>query len=105
MFRGGQMKKSLVLLLAGSLFFGARAQAQQQSKPYVNRQSPMVHMSGLLRLVETIPLPLEGYIDHCSYDLKNQHLFISGENNKELVVVDLKAGKVIHETKFDGRPR
>jgi DNA-binding beta-propeller fold protein YncE len=79
--------------------------AQQQSREYVNRQAAMVHMSGLLRLVETIPLPTEGYMDHLSYDLKNQHLFLSAENNKEIVVVDMKAGKVIHETKVGGNPR
>src|ERR1700730_5748725 len=65
----------------------------------------MVYMSGLLRLVATIPLPTEGRMDYCAYDLRKQHLFISGESNKELVVVDLKAGKVIHETKLDGSPR
>ncbi len=59
------------------------AGAQQQPKPYVDKQAPMEHWSGLLRLVETIPIPTEGYIDHLSYDLKNQHLFISGENNKK----------------------
>lgn len=62
-------------------------------------------MSGLLRLVETIPLPTEGYMDHLTYDLKNQHLFLSAEKNQEIVVVDMKAGKVIHETKVDGNPR
>ena len=85
--------------------FVSKVSAQQQSKDYVNRQAPMVHMSGLLRLVETIPLPTEGYMDHLSYDLKNQHLFLSGENNKEIVVVDMKAGMVIHETKVGGNPR
>src|SRR5260370_8364319 len=65
----------------------------------------MEDWSGRLRLVETIPIPTEGYIDHLSYDLKNQHLFISGENNKKLVVVDMKAGKVIHETPLGGNPR
>ncbi len=79
--------------------------AQQQSREYVNHQAAMVHMSGLLRLVETIPLPTEGYMDHLSYDLKSQHLFLSAENNKEIVVVDMKAGKVIHETKVGGNPR
>ena len=99
------MKKWLALLFAFSLFFVSEAQGQQQSKEYVNKQSPMVHMSGLLRLVETIPLPTEGYMDHCAYNLKNQHLFISGEYNQELLVVDLKAGKVIHESKLGGTPR
>jgi len=59
----------------------------------------MEHMSGLLRLVETIPLPGDGYMDHLTADVKGQRLFISGEAAKSLLVVDLRAGKVIHETK------
>ena len=85
--------------------FVQKTRAQEQSKEYVNRQAPMVHMAGLLRLVETIPLPTEGYMDHLTYDLKNQHLFLSAENNKKVVVVDMKAGKVIHETRLGGNPR
>src|SRR5260370_34930900 len=44
-------------------------------------------------------------MDHLSYDLKGQHLFLSAENNQEVVVIDMKAGKVIHETKVSGNPR
>src|SRR5437879_9450437 len=94
-----------LIVLSVCTIFVLSAGAQQQPKPYVNKQAPMEHWSGLLRLVETIPIPTEGYIDHLSYDLKNQHLFISGENNKKLVVVDMKAGKVIHETPLGGNPR
>src|ERR1700680_2112006 len=101
----GEMRiyATVVLILCAAFVSGIGA--QQQSKEYVNRQMPMVHMSGLLRLVETIPIPTEGYMDHLSYDLKNQHLFLSGEMNKEVVVVDMKAGKVIQETKVGGNPR
>src|ERR1700732_491679 len=101
----GEMRiyATVVLILCAAFVSGIGS--QQQSKEYVNRQAAMVHMSGLLRLVETIPLPTEGYMDHLSYDLKNQHLFLSAENNKEIVVVDMKAGKVIHETKVGGNPR
>jgi DNA-binding beta-propeller fold protein YncE len=98
------MKKVAVVLSLCAIFV-VSAGGQQQSKPYVDRQAPMELWSGLLRLVEAIPIPTEGYIDHLSYDLKNQHLFISGENNKKLVVVDMKAGKVIHETPLGGNPR
>ena len=71
-----------------------------------NKQLPMVHMAGLLKLAETIPLPTEGYMDHLTADLKNQHLFISGENNKSFVVVGLREGKVLHETQgLGGNPR
>src|SRR6266699_3117331 len=89
-------------VLSVCTIFVLSAGAQQQPKPYVNKQAPMEHWSGLLRLVETIPIPTEGYIDHLSYDLKNQHLFISGENNKKLVVVDMKAGKLVGSIKMDG---
>ena len=67
---------------------------------------PMQTMSGLLRLVQTSPLPGEGYIDHLAVDVKGQRLFVSGENNKSLIVVDLRSGKVVHETKgLGGNPR
>jgi len=97
--------KRLAIVLSLCTIFVLSVRAQQQPKPYVNKQAPMEHWSGLFRLVETIPIPTEGYIDHLTYDLKNQHLFISGENNKKLVVVDMKAGKVIHETSLGGNPR
>jgi len=99
------MRIYVTVILTICVIFVSKMRAQQQLKEYVNRQAPMEHMSGLLRLVETIPLPTEGYMDHLSYDLKNQHLFLSAENNKEIVVIDLKAGKVIHETKVGGNPR
>ena len=95
----------LLIALALSMAVVLKTGAQAQQKEYVNRQLPMEHMAGLLRLVETIPIPTEGYMDHLSYDFKNQHLFLSAENNKEIVVVDMKAGKVIRVTKLGGNPR
>ena len=101
----GKMRITAAIVLTLGVIFVPKIRAQQPVKEYVNRQARMEHMAGLLRLVETIPLPTEGYMDHLSYDLKNQRLFVSAENNKEIVVVDLKAGKVIHETKVGGNPR
>src|SRR3984893_3539429 len=101
----GKMRIHAAVILIFCGVFVSKIRGQQQSKEYVNRQAPMVHMSGLLRPLETIPLPTEGYMDHLSYDLKAQHLFLSAENNKKIVVVDMKAGKVIHETKVGGNPR
>src|SRR5712672_3115671 len=67
---------------------------------------PMQTMSGLLRLIQTSPLPTEGYMDHLAVDVKGQRLFICGEANKSLIVVDLRSGTVIHETKgLGGNPR
>jgi DNA-binding beta-propeller fold protein YncE len=86
------------LLTVFSVF---KAMGQEKRK-----QLPMVHMKGLLGLVETIPLPTEGWMDHLTVDLKNQHLFISGEYSKSMVVVDLRAGQVIHHTTgLGGDPR
>src|SRR5580693_2364339 len=88
--RREEMKRLLVVLAALLTAFVAKAQSQQL---------PMMHMSGLLGLVETIPLPGDGYMDHLTVDVKGQRLFISGEAEKVLITVDLRAGKVIHVTK------
>lgn len=97
------MKPYVPALLAFLTIFGVSKVVGQEK---YDKQLPMVHMAGLLSLVETIPLPTEGWMDHLTVDLKNQHLFISGEENKSFVVVDLRAGKVIHETKgLGGNPR
>src|ERR1700680_2362315 len=81
------MKRCLGILLTVSLVLVPKAYSQTM---------PMQTMSGLLDLVQTIPLPTEGYMDHMTIDLKGQRLFICGENSYSLVVVDLRAGKVIH---------
>src|ERR1700733_8340660 len=97
-----RMKTQVAILLAlVTLFALPRSEAQEKRK-----QLPMIHMSGLLGLTETIPLPTEGWMDHLAIDLKNQHLFISGEYSKSFVVVDLRAGQVIHYiTGLGGNPR
>jgi hypothetical protein len=89
------MKRYLAIFVTLLTAFASKAQGQQST----SQQLPMMHMSGILGLVETIPLPGDGYMDHLTADVKGQRLFISGEAAKSLIVVDLRAGKVIHETK------
>ena len=89
------MKRWLAILAALILIFVSKAFGQYTT----GQQLPMTHMAGLLHLVETIPLPGDGYMDHLSVDAKGQRLFISGEAAKSLLSVDLRNGKVIHETK------
>ncbi len=89
------MKKLTPIVFILSMVFVLKAQGQQST----GQQLPMMHMSGLLGLVETIPLPGDGYMDHLTADVKGQRLFISGEAVKSLIAVDLRAGKVIHETR------
>jgi len=90
--RRQEMKRFLMILMTLLTAFVLNAPAQSKS------QLPMQHMSGLLRLSETIPLPGDGYMDHLTVDLKGQRLFISGEAAKSVLVVDLRSGKMIHET-------
>ena len=89
------MKRSLAILAALILVSVLNAQGQYTT----GQQLPMTHMSGILRLVETIPLPGDGYMDHLAADVKGQRMFISGEAAKSLLSVDLRNGKLIHETK------
>src|SRR5438552_15688836 len=86
------MKKFLAIVMPFLTVFVSNAQGQSKS------QRPMEHMSGLLRLAETIPLPGDGYMDHLTVDVKGQRLFISGEASNSLLVVNLRAGKVIQDT-------
>jgi DNA-binding beta-propeller fold protein YncE len=83
------MKRYLAILFALSLLFVSKAHSQT---------APAQPTTGVLNLVQTIPLPTQGYMDRIAVDVKGQRLFISGEHNHTLVVVDLKAGKVIHQT-------
>ena len=92
---GPKMKIGALLFFASSILIIPAA----QDRPGIGKQSPMTHMSGILRLVETIPIPTEGYMDRMAVDVKGQRLFICGEAAKSLLVVDLHDGKFIHETK------
>ncbi len=88
------MKIFLAIFVTLSTIFVSPAQGQKS----LSQQLPMMHMSGLLNLLETIPLPGNGYMDHLAVDVKGQRMFISGEAEKSLIAVDLRAGKVIHVT-------
>lgn len=89
------MPRLIAILVTLLMAFVSRVAGQQVT----SQQLPMMHMAGRLGLVETIPLPGDGYMDHLAVDVKGQRLFISGEAAKSLITVDLAAGKVIHETK------
>ena len=60
-----------------------------------------------LRLLQAIPLPsVEGYFDHMAVDTKGQRLFVPGEHQRTIEVIDLASGKDIHTiTGFGGDPR
>ena len=60
-----------------------------------------------MKLIQTIPLPnVEGYFDHMAVDIAGQRLFVTGEHQRTLEVIDLRTGKVIRSiTGFGGDPR
>src|SRR6266403_2179986 len=62
--------------------------------------------SAPLKQIQSIPLPnVEGYFDHMAVDIKGQRLFVPGEHQRTIEVIDLRAGKVIHTiTGFMIRP-
>src|SRR5438128_9514495 len=100
------MKTYLSIFFVLLMTFIPGAQGQQSPATAPPPLAPMTTMSGLLRLVQTRPLPTDGYMDHITVDVKGQRLFITGEANRSLITVDLRAGKVIHETKgLGGNPR
>jgi DNA-binding beta-propeller fold protein YncE len=88
------MKPKIAMFALCLILFVANARAQYST----GQQLPMMHMSGILNLVETIPLPGDGYMDHLTADVKGRRLFISGEAEKSIITVDLKSGKVLHVT-------
>src|SRR5437660_12766361 len=99
------MKTYLAIVSALCLALVPMMQGQQSPAPAPPPLMPMVTRSGLLTLIQTIPLPTEGYMDHITADAKGQRLFIAAEANKSLITVDLRAGKVSHETKGLGGHR
>ena len=58
-----------------------------------------------LRQVQTIPLNVEGRIDHFSFDLKTRRLFVCALENNTCEVIDADAGKVIHSIKGLSEPQ
>jgi DNA-binding beta-propeller fold protein YncE len=87
------MKTALAILLTSFVALAPQAQAQMAEPP--------------AKLIGYIPLAdFEGWFDHIGVDLKTQRLFVPAEQGKAMIVVDMKAGKVIHTiTGFDGAPR
>jgi hypothetical protein len=86
-----EMKICLAILLTLSVALVPRAHAQTE-------------LPG--KLVQQIPLPVEGWMDHLSVDVRGQRLFIPAEHQRSIEIVDLRAGKAIHSiTGFTGFPR
>lgn len=58
-----------------------------------------------LRLVQTIPLSVEGRLDHLYADVKGMRLFVAALGNNTVEVVDLRAGKTIRSLSGPQKPQ
>jgi DNA-binding beta-propeller fold protein YncE len=79
------MRRLFAFIMTAGVFFLASF-AFAQSKPP-------------LKLVQTIPLPdlpKEGDFDHFAVDVAGNRLFLTAEANNAVVVMDIKANKLIH---------
>jgi hypothetical protein len=61
--------------------------------------------SAPLRLVQTIPLSVEGRLDHLAADVKGMRLFVAALGNNSVEVVDLRAGQAIHSIAGPQKPQ
>ena len=79
------MRRLLAFLMTAGAFFLASSCFAQSKPP--------------LKLVQTIPLPdlqKEGDFDHFTVDLAGNRLFLTAEANNAVVVMDIRANKLIH---------
>ncbi len=60
---------------------------------------------GPLRLVQTIPLKVEGRMDHLFADVKGMRLFVAALANNTVEVIDLRGGKVIRSISGFQKPQ
>ncbi len=69
-------------------------------------QSPAKEGGAPLKLVQTFELPgaVKGHFDHLIADLKGNRLFLTPEDYKAVLVLDLSSGKVIHTITGIGKP-
>jgi len=61
--------------------------------------------SAPLRLVQTIPLSVDGRMDHLYADVKGMRLFVAALGNNSVEVIDLRAGKAIRSITGPQKPQ
>jgi DNA-binding beta-propeller fold protein YncE len=86
------MKKSLTVAFALMALFAFKLQSQ---------------VDGPLKLIQSIPLPglHDGDFEHFAWDPAGRRLFLAAEENSAVVVIDLRANKVVQTIKGPKVPR
>src|SRR5438552_13683615 len=83
--------KKVILVTTIVLGFAIQALAQNGNTP--------------LRLVQTIPLSVDGRMDHLYADVKGMRLFVAALGNNSVEVIDLRAGKAIRSLTGPQKPQ
>jgi DNA-binding beta-propeller fold protein YncE len=94
------MKRKLWVVAALAIGFGGFAFARAQESTSAHRAAPQATGRDIsaLQLQQQIPVPnVMGRLDHMSADPKRRLLFVSALGNNSAVVIDVFAGRVIHE--------
>ncbi len=91
MERAAARMKRILCVAVGVLAFALPLGAQDSSAP--------------LRLVQTIPLSVDGRMDHLAIDVKGMRLFVAALGNNTVEVIDLRAGKVINSLTEPKKPQ
>src|SRR5712691_10390327 len=84
--------KKMILGTAAVLAFVLPLVAQDAGSPARQPRRGAVSLAPL-RLVQTIPLTVEGRLDHLYADVKGMRLFVAALGNNSVEVIDLRAGK------------
>jgi DNA-binding beta-propeller fold protein YncE len=75
------------------------------STPPLNLPPIVQESSAPLRLVQTIPLSVDGRLDHLYADLKGMRLFVAALGNNSVEVIDLRASKVMRSLTEPQKPQ
>ena len=58
-----------------------------------------------LELTQSIPMEIQGKIDHLAVDVKGKRLFVAASANNSVQVIDLAQGKVVHKIEGLAEPQ
>jgi DNA-binding beta-propeller fold protein YncE len=96
--------KKIILVTAAILTFLLPLVAQDARSPARQPRRGAVSLAPL-RLVQTIPLTVEGRLDHLYADVKGMRLFLAALGNNSVEVIDLRAGKWISSIAGSEKPQ
>ena len=70
----------------------------------LGQSTPSVHAPLELSRVYELPMEVTGSFDHLEVDIKRNRLFVTSEDTKAVLVIDLDGGEVVHRIENVRRP-